>query len=250
MVRPESHAYRFYAEWASWWPLISPVEEYADEMVIAGDVLGRGKREVAEVLELGSGGGHNAFHLKRRFSMTLTDLSPTMLAASRQLNPECEHLGGDMRTMRLGRSFDAVFVHDAIDYMRTEHDLAQAMATAFAHCRPGGVAVLLPDYTSETFEPSTDHGGSDAADGRGVRYLAWARAASPALRAVETDYAFVFRHADGTVEHGHETHVTGLVPRARWLTLLAEAGFSVEAIAEPPTVDWHPRTLFVGHRPS
>ncbi len=34
---------------------------------------------------------------------------------SRELNPDCEHVLGDMRTLRLGRTFDAVFVHDAVD---------------------------------------------------------------------------------------------------------------------------------------
>ena len=100
---------------------------------------------VREVLELGSGGGHVALHLKQRFAMTLVDLSEDMLAVSRRLNPECEHLQGDMRTVRLGRTFDAVFVHDAVDYMTTEADLRRAIETAFAHCRPGGIAVFVPD---------------------------------------------------------------------------------------------------------
>ncbi len=88
--------------------------------------------------------------------MTLVDLSEDMLAVSRELNPECEHLPGDMRTVRLGRTFDAVFVHDAIEYMTTEADLRQAIATAYEHCRPGGVAVLVPDDIAENFEPATD----------------------------------------------------------------------------------------------
>ena len=48
-----------------------------------------------------------------------------MLALSRALNPECEHLAGDMRTLRLGRVFDAVFVHDAVCYMTTRADLRE-----------------------------------------------------------------------------------------------------------------------------
>ncbi|MEA2702730.1 MAG: hypothetical protein QOD63_675, partial [Actinomycetota bacterium] len=68
------------------------------------------------MLELGSGGGHNAVHLVADFAMTLVDLSDQMLDVSRRLNPGCEHVVGDMRTVRLGRSFDAVFVHDAVDY--------------------------------------------------------------------------------------------------------------------------------------
>ena len=102
----------------------------------------RRRRPVREVLELGSGGGNNAVHLKADLDLTLVDLNAEMVAVSQRLNPECVHAVGDMRTVRLGRTFDAVFVHDAIDYMLTEDDLRAAMVTAFEHCRPGGVVVL------------------------------------------------------------------------------------------------------------
>ena len=55
---------------------------------------------------------------EQRFTCTLSDLSPQMLSLSRTLNPGCEHVLGDMRTLRLGRTFDAVFVHDAVMYSR------------------------------------------------------------------------------------------------------------------------------------
>jgi SAM-dependent methyltransferase len=128
---------RFYGELASWWPLISPAEEYVEEAAFAASVLSSAAVPVREVLELGSGGGHNAVHLKNRFELTLVDISPAMLEMSHRLNPECEHHLGDMRSVRLGREFDAVFVHDAIDYMTTEADLRLAIETAFTHCRPG-----------------------------------------------------------------------------------------------------------------
>ena len=59
----------------------------------------------------------------------------------------------------------------------------------------------------------------------------------------------MFRHADGSVDAGHETHRTGLFPRATWTRLLAAAGFTVEVVAEVTTEDRTPRELFVGHRP-
>jgi trans-aconitate methyltransferase len=92
------------------------------------------------LLELGSGGGNNASYLKRWFTLTLVDASPGMLKASRRLNPECEHVRGDMRTARLGRTFDRVFIHDAIMHMTSEADLVRALRTAFIHTRPGGAA--------------------------------------------------------------------------------------------------------------
>src|SRR5262245_37325508 len=115
---------RLYTDLASWWPLLSPPEEYRGEAEAALGLLRDALGHVpATLLELGSGGGNNALHLKRHAAMTLVDLSPDMLATSRALNPGVEHVEGDMRTVRLNRTFDAVFIHDAIMYMITEDDL-------------------------------------------------------------------------------------------------------------------------------
>jgi trans-aconitate methyltransferase len=127
---PAGH--RLYADLASWWPLISAPEEYTEEAATAATILNSAAIDVHEVLELGSGGGHNAVHLKKRFRLTLVDLSADMLAMSQRLNPECEHHQGDMRTLRLGRTFDAVFVHDAVAYMTTEKDLRQVIPSRTA----------------------------------------------------------------------------------------------------------------------
>ena len=99
-------------------------------------------RPVQSVLELGSGGGNNASHLKARFALTLSDLSPQMLELSRTLNPELEHVEGDMRTLRLGRRFDAVFAHDATSYLTSAEDVRALAKTAAAHLEPGGLALL------------------------------------------------------------------------------------------------------------
>jgi len=244
---PPEH--RFYGDLAVWWPLISPPEEYAEEAAFAATVLGWASIPVRQVLELGSGGGHNAVHLKDHFAMTLVDLSTEMLDVSRALNPECEHHRGDMRTLRLDRTFDAVFVHDAVDYMTSEADLRQAIDTTFAHCRPGGVVVFVPDCTRESFEESSDQGGNDGADGRGVRYLEWSWDPDPADTWTLTEYAFLLRETDGSIGVVHETHRLGLFGRDDWLRLLADAGFDPRPVTEETTEDRPPRELFVGHRP-
>ena len=240
---------RMYGDLAVWWPLISPPEEYQEEATFAAGLLASAAIPVTDVLELGSGGGHNAMHLKSRFNLTLVDLSPGMLECSRRLNPECEHLEGDMRTVRLGRAFDAVFVHDAVMYMVTEAELRQAMDTAFVHCRPGGIAVFAPDCTRETFEPTTDHDGHDDAAGRAVRYLEWSWDPDPSDTWSLTDFAFVLREPDGTVEVVHDRHRWGLFGRDVWLRLLEDAGFEPEAVMEETSEDRRPRELFLGHRP-
>jgi SAM-dependent methyltransferase len=221
---------RLYRELAAWWPLFSAPAVYAEEAEIYRRVLVESCRQPPRtVLELGSGGGNNASHLKADFQLTLVDLSDGMLEVSRELNPECEHLQGDMRTVRLGRVFDAVFVHDAVNYMTNEQDLRMAMETAFVHCRPGGCALFAPDHLRETFRTGTDYGGHDG-DGRAVRFLEWTWDPDPLDATYTVDYAYLLRDADGSVQVEHDRHLEGLFPRATWLRLLEETGFRARAV--------------------
>ena len=221
---------KMYDELASWWPLLSPAAQYEEEATFYQHVIEQAsEKPIRTVLELGSGGGHNASHLKRCFEMVLVDPSPGMQAVSRALNPECEHIDGDMRTVRLGREFDAVFVHDAVCYMTTEVDLQQAVETAFLHCRPGGVALFAPDYVRDNFKPVTDHGGSDG-ESRGLRYLEWTWDPDPSDSTYVVDYAYMLRTADGVVRVEHDRHVEGLFARADWIRILLAAGFEARSV--------------------
>lgn len=93
---------KMYGELARWWPLLSPVEDYADEAAFYWRLFEHAcERRPRTLLELGSGGGSNALFLKRHAALTLVDPAAGMLAESRRLNPECEHVAGDMRTVRL-----------------------------------------------------------------------------------------------------------------------------------------------------
>jgi hypothetical protein len=227
-----------YGELASWFHLLTGPEEYAEEAGFYRDALVAAAGRVATLLELGSGGGNNASHLKASFRCTLTDLSEAMLDVSRKLNPECEHLAGDMRTLRLGRSFDAVLVHDAVMYLTTEDDLRRAMETAFVHCRPGGAVLFAADFTRETFRPGTSHGGGDG-DGRALRYLEWTWDPDPEDTTYVVDFAYLLREGAADVRAVYDRHVEGLFPRATWQRLLAETGFEERApprAADPSAV--------------
>ena len=221
--------YRVYSDLADWWPLISPPAEYQEEATALAAVFGSAEIPVREVLDLGSGGGGVAVHLAGRLALTLVDLSEAMLAVSRQLNPECEHVRGDMRTIRLGRVFDAVLVHDAVDYMTSEDDLRQVIETAFAHCRPGGIAVFVPDHVADGFRAYHGGGGGHGDDGRQASFKEWTWDPDPADDWVQAEYEFVLRDADGTEQVVHEVHRLGAFRRATWLRLLAGAGFTTVA---------------------
>jgi SAM-dependent methyltransferase len=219
-----------YEDLASWWHVLSVPEDYEEEASIFRDALDRTAAEpIRTLLELGCGGGNNASHLKAHYEMTLVDLSPGMLDCSRACNPELEHFEGDMRSVRLDRTFDAVFIHDAISYMTTEADLRAALETAFIHCRSGGVALFVPDDTRESFRPNTSHGGHDRG-GRSMRYLQWQFDPDPDDTETTSVFAFLLREGNGPVRVEQDLHTTSLFPRAIWIRLIEEVGFEPQAL--------------------
>ncbi|HTX81046.1 MAG TPA: class I SAM-dependent methyltransferase [Streptosporangiaceae bacterium] len=246
-------SYSLYQELASWWPLISPPAEYSDDAVLIEAVFASAARPVRTLLDLGSGGGHVAAHLKLGRSLTLVDLSGEMLEVSRRLNPDCAHVQGDMRNIRLGRTFDAVLVHDAVDYVTSEDDLRLVIDTALAHCRPGGLAVFAPDHTAETFRAGTGRGGGgDDGTGRQASFRERISDPYPGDDWILAEYEFTLREADGTVRVIPEAHRLGSFGRDTWLRLLAAAGFAAaDALAaEARAHERGSRVMFVGNRPS
>lgn len=237
-------AMKLYGELAQWWPVFSSRAAYRRETVKFRRLMQQAiSPPPATLLELGSGGGSSSLYLKKHFAMTLVDLSPDMLEVSRKQNPQCEHIRGDMRRIRLRRTFDAVYVHDAICHMTSEPSLGAAIRTAYVHCRPGGVALFVPDFVRETFVPGTDTGGSDS-NGTGVRFLQWVVDPDPSDTTYVVDFAILLRDRAGRTTVAHDRHVLGLFARSTWLRLLREAGFKARAVR-----DGVPREVFLCRRP-
>lgn len=233
-----------YHQLAGWFHLLTPPADYAAEAAELLDLLAaHGSPPLETVLELGSGGGNLASHLPGRLRLTLTDVSAAMLEVSRAINPGAEHVEGDMRSLRLGRTFDAVIAHDAIGYMVSEADLQAALETAWVHLRPGGVAAFLPDWVLDGYRPRTECGGADDG-GRGLRYLEWDRGVEPDGHTVRTDYVIVTREGPEVRIH-HDVHALGIFERATWLRLLAQVGFRARRVVGAEGLD-----IFLGVRPA
>jgi SAM-dependent methyltransferase len=225
---------KLYREFAAWWPLVSGPSHYVEEAAdLLPTLMQAPDAPPVTLLELGCGGGSLASHLKAHFRLTLTDIAPEMLEQSRLVNPECEHVAGDMRTIDLGRTFDLVFIHDAIMYQVDEASVRAALATAARHCRIGGGVVIVPDCVRETFEPDSSVEGEDAPDGRGLRYLAWTWDPDPNDTTFEVAYSLLMREADGSTSVAMDRHQEGLFAREAWLTWLDEAGFTAASRMDP-----------------
>ncbi len=221
---------RLYTDLAPWWPLLSPPEAYAEEARVYHALIAQALgRPPESLLELGCGGGTLASHLPPGLELVLNDLSPEMLAVAQARNPDHRTHQGDLRSLRLGRRFDAVLLHDAVMYMLDEDDLRAAFETARAHLAPGGAFLVVPDLVKDDFFEGTDAGGDDAPDGRGARLLEWRWDPDPDDTTFRVDMALLLRDEEGRVRSIHEQHRMGIFPRARWWALLAAAGFAPRA---------------------
>jgi SAM-dependent methyltransferase len=216
-----------YTALADWYPLLSPLEDYDEEVEVFGAIF----REALgapppgarwRLLELGCGPGHIAHGLADHFDLTLTDLSPQMLALAARTCPGARLSPGDMRSLRLGHQFDAVLLHDAVSYLRGSAELAAALATAAAHLRLGGVLVVAPDYVRESFAPACEEGGADDG-GRALRYVAFVNPAEGDGYSV--DYVYVTKDGAAEPKVYQERHLEGLYTRDEWSAALSAAGF-------------------------
>jgi len=237
---------RLYEDLAWLWPLISKPEDYASEAAFwrkaLKEKLGEGRHHL---LEMGVGGGNNLSHLTKDFNATACDISGEIMEHSRRLNPDVDHHVGDMRSIRLGKKFDAVIIHDAISYMLTEDDLRNTFITAAEHLDKGGVFITTPDYLKETFtEGSVSH--DHESDGNiELVHIQYDFDPDPEDTNFETLMTYLILQ-NGKLQVEHDRHSCGLFPKQTWIKLMAEARFEVETRDYPVHDDQRDSWLFVG----
>lgn len=234
MDAPPADERRLYGDLAWIWPIISPPEEYVSEAEAAHALLRtNAKRPARTLLHLGCGGGHLDRTLKRHYAVTGVDVSEAMLGLARAMNPEAEYVTGDMRTVRLGRAFDAVAAFDSVTYMLTRHDLRAAFATAFEHLVPGGVFVTYAEETAEQFRQNRTQVVTGARDDVRIVFIENAYDPDPEDTTFENTFVYLIRRG-GELRIETDRHRAGLFPIPTWLEVLQEVGFEVRSAHPHP----------------
>ena len=237
---------RLYADLAWTWPIISPPEDYVEEVERLCGVLRRhARREVRTLLDLGCGGGHYDHTLKKHFQVTGVDASGAMLSLARRLNPEVAHVLADMRTVRLRRTFDAVLIADAIDYMLTAADLRAALETAFVHLKPGGVLFTYAEETKERFRRNETRCSTHARRDVEITFVENYYDPDPADTTYDMTFIYLIRRG-GRLEIEVDRHLGGVFGLDVWLGLLQEVGFAVQR----EEVEGFDSPAFVGLKPA
>lgn len=230
---------RLYGDLVDLWPFVSPPENYVEEVETFRRRFARhGVPDGACVLHLGSGGGSIDHNLKRTYRITGVDLSSGMIAYARRINPEVEYVEGDLRTVRLGRTFDAVLLHDAISYMTSMDELAMAYRTAAAHLEPGGVMVTLPEEIPSRIAPDEAEVDTHTVGDRTVTVISVDYDEDPADHRAETVYVFLIREG-GELRVEVDRHTHGVFEIEEFTGAMRAAGF--DPVVEPWELsDWEP----------
>jgi SAM-dependent methyltransferase len=219
---------RLYSDLAWLWPMWGDAAaEYAHYCAhVTALVRQFAERPAITLLDIGCGGGKNILNLKRDFNVTGLDLSPTMLAQAKELNPECNFVHGDMRTFGPIGAFDAVLMDDAIAHMNCRTDFVAALRTAYDHLNPGGVLVVTPDVTTETFlqnKTTTTPATRDCLD---VVFIENVYDPDPTDEQYETTILYLIRD-QGRLRIESEHWTMGIFTLDTWRQVLRETGFDV-----------------------
>ena len=137
--------------YAAYYDLLYRDKDYAGEADWVDALIRRHRPGASRMLELGCGTGGHALHMSAQgYKVTGADISAKMvdiacgrLNSGAQTAAQPRFLVGDMRTMRLGETFDVVVsLFHVMSYQTSNSDLISAMSTAAAHLEPGGLFVF------------------------------------------------------------------------------------------------------------
>ena len=138
--------------------LIYGFKDYKSESEKIIDLITKQKPDCRTILDVGCGTAEHHKFLKEKYVMKGVDLNTDLIAVSNDKNKDCKYYVADMRTMDIGKTFDAVLcLFSSIGYLRSQNELEQAFTRFAKHLNPGGVVIVEPWFTPDKWTPGNRH---------------------------------------------------------------------------------------------
>ena len=126
----------------------------ADALRLRRVLLGSGVQDGARLLEVACGTGAYLKPLAAWYDVSGLDICPVMLEVARRKLPRVSLLQADMVDFTVTRPVDVVLaLFGALGYLHRDEDLRAALDHIRAALKPGGLLLLEPWLTPDTFRP-------------------------------------------------------------------------------------------------
>ncbi|MGW4826328.1 class I SAM-dependent methyltransferase [Amycolatopsis japonica] len=152
---------------------------------------------VGSVLDLGCGTARDLAQLATPHRRVGVDLQPALIDHARQRYPDLDLHVGDLRTVRLGTTFDTITcLGNSLAYLHHNNDIQAAFTTFAAHAHRGTVLIIVSQIAPTT----TGRPSRSRIDAAGIHADVTSEHHWDPRRQISTVHR-TWRLDDGTTEH-------------------------------------------------
>jgi ubiquinone/menaquinone biosynthesis C-methylase UbiE len=231
-----------YIRSAPWYDRLYHFVDYGEGAAHIRERIRAEHPDARTLLDVGCGTGRHLEHLAKDYEVQGLDLNEDLLRAAQVRCPAVPLHQGDMVDFALPERFDVITcMFSAVAYVRTLDNFRRAVMNFARHLQPGGIVLIDPWFTPETFWTETIT--TNVADGPDAK-IVWMYSSTRRDRLAILDIHYLVGQA-ATVEHFTERHELGLFTHDEYMAGLRDAG--LEPAHDP--VGPLRRGLYVGRRP-
>ena len=217
-------------------------KDYADESKQLASLIRKWVPEAKTLLDVACGTGRHLEHLAQNsgFDCTGVDLDHEMLAIARERVPAAIFYAGDMCDFALDVEYDVVAcLFSSIGYARTVERMNRAVANMASHVLSGGILVVEPWITPESWIVGKIHSSTVETDEFVVTRM---MVAEPVERG-RVVFEYMIGGSNG-ISRVSETHEMGWFTHLEYVSAFKKAGLTAEHIQPGLTG----RGLYIGRK--